>query len=90
MAATSALITSPPPPAVWTLNVSSAIGKDNVEFVNDLSRMLVLQTFIQMMLYLSCSERFGMFTADFAILLLFVAIGVTFYWLVFRRIVAFV
>ena len=85
----AALQQQPTPPSIWTLRVSRTIGKDNVDFVDDLVRMLVLQTFIQMMLYISCPERFGMFTGDFVALLLFLGVGVSFYWLIFKRIVTF-
>lgn len=64
-------------------------GHEYVELINDIARFTIIQIAIQLMLVLMDSSRFSFFSLDFFMLLLFVNIGVLFYWLVFRKIVIF-
>lgn len=89
MATTITMLSLPQPAAVWTVDVSSALGKENLPFVEDLTRMVLLQLVIQTMLHVTDPERFGLFDASFLVLLMFVVVAVTAYWLVFKRLVRF-
>lgn len=75
--------------SIWELDVSNAFGKEYIGMFNDLSRFLVIQIGIQTMLYTMDSEKFSILSADFFTLLLFITIGVLFYWLVFKKVVSF-
>ena len=77
------------PSAVWTLNVSDYIGVDNLDFANDLTRMIALQLVIQMMLHVVDPDRYSFMDGDFIVLLLFIVVAVSSYWLVLRRLVSF-
>ena len=81
----------PPPPlpvvpsSVWTWNVSRHFGHENAAFVNDSVRVLLIQVFMQVMLYINSPEKNGLFASEFVILVTFLGLGICFYWLVFRR-----
>lgn len=64
-------------------------NKEYIELINDVARFTIIQVAIQIMLVLMDSSRFSIFSLDFFMLVLFVNIGVLFYWLVFRKIVVF-
>ena len=76
-------------PAVWDVNVSDVIGKDNVPFLNDVVRMLALQIVIQMLLHVTDPERYSFTDGDFVVLAMFIVVAVSAYWLVLRRLVDF-
>jgi hypothetical protein len=75
--------------SLYTWDVSSTVGKEYVPLFEDLARFLSIQITIQALLTLSDSQRYPFWTADFLILILYLAIGILFYGLVFKRIVAF-
>jgi hypothetical protein len=76
-------------PAVWNVNVSDLIGKENVPFLNDVIRMLALQVVIQMMLHVTDPVRYSFTDGDFIVLAMFIVVAVSAYWLVLRRLVEF-
>ena len=77
------------PQSVWTVDMSKVVGRDNVVFINDLVRIFIIQMTVQIMMYVTCPDQCTIFSDDFLILLLFISIGICFYWLVFRRLVSF-
>ncbi len=77
------------PNSVWTFHVSRHVGKENIGYVNDLSRMIALQVVIQMMLHVTDPERYSFADGDFVVLVLFIIVSVSAYWLVFRRLIRF-
>lgn len=76
-------------PAIFQFDISSKLGPEYVPMFHDLARFTVIQLGIQIMLYTMDSERFAIFSADFGVLLLFIMVGVLFYWLVFRKVIDF-
>jgi hypothetical protein len=70
--------------AVWRFQISPTY----VLFVEDLTRLIFIQLTIQTMLHVTNPDRFE-FGGEFLILIMFLAIAVTAYWLVFRRLVRF-
>lgn len=75
--------------SVWNVDISSKIGPEYSEMFNDMLRFATIQVAIQIMLVLMDSKRFSFFSVDFFLLLLFVLIGVMFYWLVIKKLVVF-
>lgn len=57
--------------------------------VNDMIRFATIQIAIQLMLVLMDPDKFSFFSVDFIILLMFVVIGVMFYWLIIKKFVIF-
>lgn len=78
-----------PIPSVYEVDITNKFGKEYVGMFNDLARFIVIQIGIQTMLYTMDSEKFSIFSADFFMLLMFITIGVLFYWLVFKKVVSF-
>lgn len=64
-------------------------NKDYIEFANDLSRMLTIQIIIQFLYFLNNPVEVSFFTADFFLLLLYVALGVCVYWLIIKKLISF-
>lgn len=84
-----------PAPAVstlWKAPFSKWLGPEYVPLVQDVLRMTCIQAMIQVMVSLgSGGAGLGaLFTSEFALLLIYVILGVMLYWLVVRRIVAIV
>lgn len=75
--------------SLYEINVSKLVGSEYVGMFNDMARFITIQIAIQLMLYTMSPNKFGFFTADFMMLLLFIVIGVMLYWLVFKKIVSF-
>lgn len=57
-----------------------------IEYVSDVIRMVLIQIMIQF-LYFVDGDPF--FTADFILLVIYIILGVSFYWLVFKKLVTF-
>ena len=84
-----ASILYPVTPALLEVKVSEYISSEYVTVIYDIARMAVLQTFLHLMTYFASpgttlSETFGI---QFWILLVYVSLGVCFFWLVLCRLV---
>jgi len=77
------------PETIFIIDVSNTLGKEYVGMFNDLMRFLMIQIGIQVMLCMADPNKFSIFTNEFTILLLFIIIGVLFYWLILRKIIHF-
>jgi hypothetical protein len=75
-------------PAMTSVSVSNLLGPEYLPMVHDVVRMVAIQLTIQLMVYLS-SPGGGLFTQDFVMLVVYIVLGVMFYWLVIRKLVAF-
>lgn len=75
-----------PTTSMFQIDVSKTLGEDFAPIANDFTRMLCIQVAIQVLM---ASRDGGVFTADFFLLLLYIAIGVLLYWAVVRKIVLF-
>lgn len=67
-----------------TLYVLQIPNSEYIELIQDIARMLILQLTIQFLYYIN-GESF--FTADFILLCVYIVLGVSLYWLVFRKLV---
>jgi hypothetical protein len=76
--------------ALLTIDLGKRIGKEYLIVFDDVSRMLIIQFTIQFMLFLSDPANTSMFSAEYFLLSLYIVLGVCLYWLVFRKLVAFV
>lgn len=74
---------------LYTIDISKSMGREYVPVCEDIMRMLLIQLTIQMMFYLSASDR-AFLTEEFILLVLYIILGVCLYWLVFRSLVKFV
>jgi hypothetical protein len=77
--------------SIYQVHISKFLGSpEYIGMADDAFRLVVIQGSIQLMLVLMDPAKYQMFSADFAVLLMFVIIGCLFYWLVFKKIVTFV
>jgi hypothetical protein len=76
--------------ALTTLSVSTMFGPEYLPMVHDIARMVAIQATIQLMVYLSSPSGTAFFTQDFVMLVMYIVLGVMFYWLALRKLVAFV
>lgn len=77
------------PETIFTIDISKHMGNEYVGFFNDLSRFLMIQIGIQIMLCMADPNKFSVFNQEFIVLLIFIIIGLMFYWLILRKIVYF-
>lgn len=85
--------------ALFTFDVTRALGGQGLSptgaakyapMLDDVLRMVCIQFTIQLMLYFSGAPGAArILSAEFLTLLLYVVLGVLFYWLVLRELVAF-
>lgn len=75
--------------ALLSYNVSSAFGKEYVDVFYDMSRMLVIQMVIQMLMHLTDADRFPFFSVEFVLMCIYIVLGVLVYWLIFKKTVQF-
>lgn len=64
----------------------------NVEYVGlveDILRMVTIQTTIQFLYFINSNGAIAFFSADFFLLVTYVILGVCVYWLVFKKLIAF-
>ena len=85
---TLSLALGPDKDAFFKVHVTRLLGAEYVPFVEDVVRMVSIQATIQLMVFLSGGGSF--FTADFLMLVVYVVLGVMLYWLVMRKVFAFV
>ena len=78
----------PGPDTLYTLQVSQVLGPDSVPVLEDIMRMVCIQVMIQGMFAMS-HPSLSFATPEFAAMLLYIILGVAFYWLVLRRLVRF-
>lgn len=76
--------------ALLTIDLGKQIGKEYVIVIDDVCRMLLIQFTIQIMFFLSDPANVSLFSAEYFLLSLYIVLGVCLYWLVFRRLIAFV
>lgn len=72
--------------ALYTITLGN---EEYTGMVNDMIRFATIQVAIQLMLVLMEPDKFSFFSIDFIMLLMFVLIGVMFYWLIIKKIVIF-
>ena len=66
------------------------IQDEYVHVVDDVVRLVLIQIIVQFMFYLNSPDDFPFFTPTFVAIILYIVLGVSFYWLVFRKVLLFV
>lgn len=65
------------------------IPEEYRSYTEDLSRMCMIQLVANSLFHMTNSSKYPLFGADFCKTLLFIIVGVSAYWLVFRKLVSF-
>ena len=74
---------------VYDVLLSEKIGKEYLPAVEDITRMIVLQVFVQIMMYLRNPSENSLFDVEFIELLLYIVLGICVYWLLFKKLINF-
>ena len=73
------------PYSIFTINIPSEYRS----YVEDLSRMIMIQVVANMLFNLSNPTKYPLMGVDFIKTLLFIIVGVSAYWLVLRKLISF-
>jgi hypothetical protein len=65
------------------------LPKEYRSYVEDLSRMIIIQLVANLLLYASDSRQYPLFGTTFFKTMLFIVVGVSVYWLIFRKLISF-
>jgi hypothetical protein len=74
---------------LFKYDISNVFGKEYVDVFHDISRMLVIQFTIQLLMYMTFSEHNHFFTSEFLIMCIYIVLGVMVYWLIFKKVITF-
>ncbi len=73
--------------ALLDFNVTKFIDKDYVPYIEDLIRMITLQFVIQFMYFVKDPANNDLMSVNFLELIIYIIIGVSVYWLIFKKLV---
>ena len=72
-----------------SLYVFQIPNKDYIDVIDDVFRMVTIQLSIQFLYFLNSSDTVSLFSADFVLLVIYMILGILFYRLVLRKMIAF-
>lgn len=72
--------------SLYTLSLPN---KEYVGMMDDIARMIIIQFTIQFLYFINNKEGEAFFTLDFFLLLVYIVLGVSLYWLIFKKAVSF-
>lgn len=72
-----------------SLYVFQIPNKDYVDVIDDVFRMVTIQLSIQFLYFLNSSDNVSLFSTDFVLLVIYMILGILFYRLVLRKMIAF-
>ena len=75
------------PEYLYKFNISQHLSEEYIPYVYDLVRIVVLQFVYHMMYYISDPDTVGANVGNIVESILYISLGVTVYWLLFRKLV---
>jgi hypothetical protein len=72
---------------LYVLSMSTYLGPDYVMYVDDVMRMVTIQCIIQIMYFMRDPSLGALINTSFLELVFYIVLGVSFYWLVVRKLV---
>jgi hypothetical protein len=72
---------------IYEYNVSAYLGNGYLPLLEDLIRMWILQFVVQFMFFVRNPLHYSLFDVEYIETLLYIALGVCAYWLVFKKLV---
>ena len=72
--------------SLYTLSLPN---KEYIGMMDDIARMIIIQFTIQFLYFINNKEGEAFFTLDFFLLLVYIVLGVSLYWLIFKKAVSF-
>lgn len=71
-------------------DLSEYVDKEYLPMIDDIIRMMLLQISVNLMYYMKNPEENSFFRLEFLELLIYIVIGVSVYWLLFKKLVRFI
>jgi hypothetical protein len=72
-----------------SLYVFQIPNKEYIDVIDDVFRMVTIQLSIQFLYFLNSSDTVSLFSTDFVLLVIYMILGILFYRLVLRKMIAF-
>lgn len=72
---------------IFEYNISDKIGEEYVPMIEDIMKMVMLQVFIQFMLFVRNPYEHSLFDTRFIEVLIYLTLALCVYWLLFKRLV---
>ena len=69
------------------VNVTKNIDKEYIFYIEDVIRMVVLQLIINFMYFSKDPTNHTFFSLEFFELVLYIVIGISVYWLIFKKLI---
>jgi hypothetical protein len=73
--------------SLYEIKISEHIDDEYIPYFEDLVRMVTLQIVLQFMYYIRDPEHNSFMTLDFFELLMYIILGVSVYWLLFKKVI---
>ena len=71
-------------------DLSEYVDKEYLPMIDDIIRMMLLRISVNLMYYMKNPEENSFFRLEFLELLIYIVIGVSVYWLLFKKLVRFI
>lgn len=73
--------------SLYQIKISKNIDAEYIPYFEDLARMMILQIILQFMYHIRDPEQNTFFTLEFFELLMYIILGVSVYWLLFKKVI---
>jgi hypothetical protein len=73
--------------ALLDINITKFVDKEYIPYVEDLIRIIILQVVIQFMYFVKDPSNNDFFSINLLELIIYISIGVSVYWLIFKKLV---
>ena len=70
--------------------LSDYIDKEYLPMIEDIIRMVMLQFTVNLMYFIKSPDTTTLFSLEFVELLIYIVLGVSVYWLLFKKLVRFI
>jgi hypothetical protein len=72
---------------LYEIKISEYIQPEYIEYFEDVIRMILLQFIIQFMYFIKSPNENTLFSYNFIELVLYIIIGLSVYWLIFKKVI---
>jgi hypothetical protein len=72
---------------LYEIKISEYIQPEYIEYFEDVIRMITLQFIIQFMYFIKSPNENTLFSYNFIELVLYIIIGLSVYWLIFKKVI---
>lgn len=73
--------------SLYQIKISENIDDEYIPYFEDLARMMILQIILQFMYHIRDPNQNNFLTLEFFELLMYIILGVSVYWLLFKKVI---